>query len=628
MATDEQKVSAERSWLDWEHASQWGIAALCVVAIFLHEALWYGGMATWANWPLYIALTFGGLPVLWELSGRLLRGEFGSDLIAGVSITVSVVLGEYLAGTFVVLMVSGGEAIEAYAVGNASSVLRALARRMPSQAHRRVNGSILDAELNDIVVGDTLVVFPHEICPADGVVLEGHGSMDESYLTGEPYQMSKTPGAEVISGALNGESALTIRATRRPVDSRYAQIMRVMEASQQSRPHLRRMADQLGAWYTPLALVMGLATWLVTGSWNRFLAVIITATPCPLLIAIPVAIIGAISLAARRGIIVKNPAVLEHADRCRTLIFDKTGTLTYGQPHLVEELVTKGGSPTEVLSLAASLERYSKHPLATAITRRAQEAGVLTFDASQISEPPGQGLTGIVNGKTVSLTSRNRLATQRPELVPLLPPLGSGLECVVLVDGDYAATFRFRDEPRADGQSFIGHLSPRHQVRRVMIVSGDRESEVRYLAERVGVHEVHAQQSPEDKLKLVQRETALAPTLFVGDGINDAPALSHATVGLAFGAGSDITSEAAGAVVLDNSLAKVDEFLHISRRMRTIALQSAVGGIAASLLGMLFAAFGYIPPVGGAILQEVIDLVAVLNAVRVALPPKSLSDFE
>jgi heavy metal translocating P-type ATPase len=403
--------------------------------------------------------------------------------------------------------------------------------------------------------------------------------------------------------------------------------MRVMAISQQTRPRMRRLADQLGAWYTPLALAIGVVAWFLTGSWHRFLAVIITATPCPLLIAIPVAIIGAISLSARRGIIIKNPAVLEQAGLCQTIIFDKTGTLTYGQPRLTEELAAPGFTPTEVLSLVASIERYSKHPLAMAIQRRASDSGVPLSEASQISEPPGQGLTGFVNGRAVQITSRNQLAGNHRDAVALLPPIASGLECVVVVDDKYAATYRFRDEPRADGQSFIGHLSPRHQVRRVLIVSGDRESEVRYLAERVGVKEIYAQQSPEDKLNLVRREMALAPTLFVGDGINDAPALATATVGLAFGSASDITSEAAGAVILENSLGKIDEFLHISRRMRTIALQSALGGIAVSLLGMILAALGYVPPVGGAILQEVIDLVAVLNAVRVAWPPALLTDF-
>jgi heavy metal translocating P-type ATPase len=603
------------------------IAVLCLVAIVVHLGLRFGGGKAWDNISLYLAMALGGLPVVWKLLQRLIRFEFGSDLIAGVSIVTSVLLEEYLAGTVVVLMVSGGETIEGYAVRSASSVLRALARRMPSNAHRRVDGQVSDVGLDDIVIDDVLVLFPHEICPADGVVVEGHGVMDESFLTGEPYQMSKTPGADVISGALNGESALTFRATRRPVDSRYAQIMRVMEVSQQTRPRMRRLADQLGAWYTPLALAIGVTAWLITGSWHRFLAVIITATPCPLLIAIPVAIIGAISLSARRGIIIKNPAVLEQAGLCRTIIFDKTGTLTYGQPRLTEELTASDFTATEVLSLAASVERYSKHPLATAIQRRASDAGVPPSEASQICEPPGQGLTGTVNGRVVQVTSRHRLEENRPDVVALLPPIASGLECVVLVDDRYAATYRFRDEPRKDGKSFIGHLSPRHQVRRVLIVSGDRESEVRYLAERVGVKEIHAQQSPEDKLHLVRREVALAPTLFVGDGINDAPALATATVGLAFGSASDITSEAAGAVILENSLGKIDEFLHISRRMRTIALQSALGGIAASLLGMILAALGLIPPVGGAILQEVIDLVAVLNAVRVAWPPILLTDF-
>src|SRR6185369_10803586 len=245
-----------------------------------------------------------------------------------------------------------------------ASVLRALARRMPSVAHKREGSQIKDVPLADVTVGDALVVFPHEVCPVDGEVLEGHGVMDESYLTGEPYRMSKTPGSMVLSGSINGETALVIQATRRAVDSRYAQIMRVMEQSEQRRPQIRRLADTLGAWYTPLAVAIAAAAWAISGNAIRFLAVLVVATPCPLLIAIPVAIIGGISLSARRGIIVRDPAVLEQIDTCRTVIFDKTGTLTYGEPQLSEQIVGAGFTPAEVLRLAASVERYSKHPLA------------------------------------------------------------------------------------------------------------------------------------------------------------------------------------------------------------------------------------------------------------------------
>ena len=353
----------------------------------------------------------------------------------------------------------------------------------------------------------------------------------------------------------------------------------------------------------------------------------VIATPCPLLIAIPIAIIGSISLCARRAIIVKSPVVLEQIAECRTAIFDKTGTLTYGEPTLTEQLIAPGFAQPDVLTLVASLERYSKHPLARAILASATKAGIQIPEATEVSEPPGQGLRGTVAGHQVQVTSRNKLIAQHIPGADQLPPLAGGLECVVAIDERYAAALRFRDAPRAESLSFVKHLGPKHQFRKVMIVSGDRESEVRYLAEQVGITDIHAQKSPEEKLAIVRAETAAAKTLYVGDGINDAPAMMAATVGMAIGQNSDVTAEAAGVVVMDNSLEKVDEFMHISRRMRSIALQSAVGGMALSVIGMAFAATGHLSPVGGAISQEVIDILAVLNALRAAFPPSVIHDL-
>lgn len=608
---------------------QLAIAVLAIVAIAAHLVLRFATQCppNVSDIPLLAALAVGGGLLVWDLLVKLVHREFGSDLLAGISIVTSVVLDEYLAGTLVVLMLSGGEALESYAVRSASSVLAALSKRMPSVAHRRSDAKLEDMPLEEVAVGDVVLVFPHEICPIDGTVVEGHGVMDESYLTGEPYMMSKTPGSAVLSGAINGDSALTIRADKLAVDSRYAQIMRVMQTSQQQRPRIRRLGDQLGAVYTPVAVVIGVVAWLLSGDPVRFLAVMVVATPCPLLIAIPVAIIGSISLAARRAIVIRDPAVLEKIDHCRTVIFDKTGTLTYGQPRLTEQICPDGMQASEVLSLVASIERYSKHPLAEAIAVAAREQNVAMHEASAISEHPGQGLEGTVCGKSVRVTSRKQLLVEQAELAALLPQQAGGLECLVAIDGRYAGTYRFRDEPRRDGASFIDHLRPRHRISRVLLVSGDRESEVRYLADLVGVPEVFADQSPEEKLALVQEETARADTLFVGDGINDAPALMAATVGVAFGQNSDVTTEAAGAVIMDTSLAKVDELMHVGRRMRRIALESAVGGMAISVVAMFIAAAGYLPPVAGALTQEVIDVVAVVNALRVALPPKSLIDF-
>lgn len=610
------------------------IAVLAIAAIGLHLLLRWAAPASSApsraavdQWPLFAALGIGGVPLVFELAMKLLRREFGSDLLAGISIVTAVVLGEYLAGTLVVLMLSGGEALEAYAIRSARSVLDALAKRMPVSAHRKREGGLVDVPLAEVAVGDALVVFPHEICPVDGTVLEGRGVMDESYLTGEPYVMSKAPGSTVLSGAINGTTALTIRADRLAVDSRYAKIMQVMRDSEQRRPRLRRLGDQLGAIYTPVAVGLALAAWGASGEALRFLAVLVVATPCPLLIAIPVALIGSISLAARRGIVIKDPVVLEKIDTCRTAIFDKTGTLTYGEPRLTDIVPAGGFQKTEVLSLVASLERYSKHPLSAAIIDAARQEGIVFEDAAEVGERPGEGLRGNVAGRSIQVTSRHKLLAAQPGLAAELPAAAGGMECVALVDGRYAATIRFRDQPRSEGKPFVRHLGRKHGFERVLLVSGDRESEVRYLADLVGIREVYFSQSPEEKLALVRRETEQANTVFLGDGINDAPALTAATVGIAFGQNSDITAEAAGAVIMESSLAKVDEFLHISRRMRRIALESAVGGMALSLLGMLAAAVGYLPPVAGAIFQEVIDVAAVVNALRVALPPKSLTDY-
>lgn len=603
------------------------IAVVALAGIAVHLALRFSPGVTPRSieLPLYVVLVAGGIPLVVTLALKLVRGQFGSDLLAGISIVAAALLGEYLAGALVVLMLSGGEALEALALGRASSVLHALARRMPLIAHRRANREVLEIPLDEVSVGDELIVYPHETCPVDGVVVEGHGVMDESYLTGEPFMMPKAPGSHVFSGAINGEHALTLRASRLAVDSRYARIMAVMRDSEQRRPQLRRLGDQLGAWYTPIALGLAMAAWTWSGDPVRFLAVLVVATPCPLLIGIPVAIIGAISLAAKRGIIIRDPAVLERIDGCRTIILDKTGTLTYGQPALTERLSAPEVNERIVLQLAASLERYSKHPLARPIVDAAAEEHLALLDAIDVREQPGDGLDGHVDGTQVRIIGR--MQAEAAGHGGALPPMSSGLECVILVDGRYAATYRFRDAPREDSRPFITHLGPRHRIDRMLIVSGDRESEVRYLGERVGIDEVHAGQTPEQKVAITRQETRRAPTLFIGDGINDAPALATATVGLAFGHQSEVTTEAAGAVVMDTSLKRVDELFHLARRMRRIALQSAIGGMALSVAGMLIASGGWLTPVEGAVFQEVIDLAAVLNALRAATPGGHLTDY-
>ncbi len=596
------------------------IAVLAAAGIAIHLVMRFGfGAHAAAAWPLLAVLVAGGAPLIWQLARKAMAGDFGSDILAGLSIATSAFLNEYLAGAIVVLMLSGGSALETFATQRASSVLNALSQRMPHIAHRRTENGIEDIGLTAVAIGDHLTVLPHEICPVDGVVVEGRGSMDESYLTGEPYQMSKVPGSTVLSGAVNGESALVIGVSKLPVDSRYAKIMQVMRDAEQNRPQFRRLADRLGAWYTLLAVALAVAAWLVARDPDRFLAVLVIATPCPLLISIPIVIIGAISTAARHSIIIKNPAMLEMIDRCRTIIFDKTGTLTYGRPALTEVVCAPGVDRMDALRYAASLEQYSKHPLSVPVLDAARHEGVPFSAVTEIGERPGDGLRGWVEGRQVRITGRKQVSA-------VLPPVGPGMECVVLLDGEFFALLRFRDEPRHESRDFILHLEPSHNVSKIMLLSGDREDEVKYLAEQVGITEALHGKSPEEKVAIVREESRLGPTLFLGDGINDAPAMQAATVGVAFGQNSDITAEAADAVVLEASLGRVDELIHIGRRMRAIALQSAVGGMALSAVGMLVAAAGYLPPVAGAIAQEVIDVIAVLNALRMVLPSGDLKE--
>ena len=602
------------------------IAVIALASILSHLVLRFapGAPRGMADFPLFVALACGGAPLLAVLLRQLLGGQFGSDLLAGVAIITAVLLGEYLIASVVVLMLSGGQALEGYAIRRASSVLDALARRNPTAAHRRAGEELVDIQLDDIRVGDVLVVLPHEICPADGVVQLGSSTMDESYLTGEPFLIRKTTGSAVISGAINGDAALTIAVERRAVDSRYARIMEIVRTAEENRPSMRRLADRLGAWYTPVALLVAAAGWTISGQPARFLAVIVIATPCPLLLAIPVAIIGAISLAAKRGIIIKDAGLLERIGSCRTVMFDKTGTLTLGQPALTGILCAPGFSTRDALQLAASLELYSKHPLAAAVVREAEKTAVGLLPVTEMSEKAGAGLTGRVADRFVRITGRPKLS---PEHLTGLPAEAAGMECLLLVDEIFAAAFRFHDVPRRESQSFVRHLRPKHAMSRVLLVSGDRESEVRYLAGVVGIKDVYFGQSPEQKLAIVTEETRRQHTLFVGDGLNDAPAMMAATVGVAIGQNSDVTAEAAGAVILEGSLAKVDELIHIGNRMKRVALQSAVGGILLSVVGMAAAAVGLLPALAGVIAQEVIDVAAVLNALRAAIPPKDLTDF-
>ena len=573
---------------------------------------------------LLVAIAGASSPLLLSLVEQVLKGNFSVDILALLSIGTSLVLGQYWVAAIVVLMLSGGQALEGFATRRASSVLSALAKRMPQTAHR-AGSAVVDVSIDAIAVGDELLVYPHEICPVDGMVLSGQGSMDESYLTGEPFLIAKAPGTSVLSGAINGNVALTIRATKIASDSRYAKIVEVLHASEENRPQIQRLGDRLGSWYTPMAIAIALGSWYFSGQSERFLAVLVIATPCPLLISIPVAIIGAISVGARLGIIIKDPSILEKIDTCRTLIVDKTGTLTYGKPAVTGVDCFGGMGREEALQYVASLERYSKHPLASAVLAEAEREKLELLSVENVSEAPGTGLNGVVAGRHVTVTGRGRLKAENLAVMPAVSP---GLECVFLLDGKLAGVVHFQDKPRLESRSFLGHLDEKHSISKIILLSGDRPMEVALFAEQMGITEAYGGQSPEEKVELVRKTTLLGRTLYIGDGINDAPAMMAATAGIALGVNSDITSEAAGAVILQSSLVGVDELMHIGRRMRVIALTSAVGGMGLSLIGMVAASVGLITPIQGAIAQEVIDLLSILNSLRMILPTGALTDFE
>ncbi|HEY8997521.1 MAG TPA: heavy metal translocating P-type ATPase, partial [Edaphobacter sp.] len=609
-----------------DRVSSVAVAIMIGIAMALATVLiWLLHQPVMGREVLLIGILVTGAMIVLRPILAILRGNFSVDVLAVLSITVATLLGQYWVAAIVILMLSGGEALEDYATRRASSVLSALAKRMPQIAHLVRGEAMVDVAIETIVPGQTLRIFPHEICPVDGTVTDGDGSMDESYLTGEPYQIEKTVGASVLSGAINGNAVLTIRADKPAADSRYARIVEVLHASEQQRPTIRRLGDRLGSWYTPLAVGIALVSGLASHSAERFLAVLVIATPCPLLLAIPVAIIGAISVAAGRGILIKDPSILEKLDSCRILVVDKTGTLTYGRPSLSEIVGLGGWDSARLLAMTAAVERYSKHPLADAIRERTVSDGLALPAVSEVSELPGKGLSGVIEGQRLTITGRGKLF---PGMRDSLPPIVPGLECIVLVNDVLAGVFRFRDQPRSDSKSFLRHVGTRHGIERIVLLSGDRPQEVAAFAQAMGITEVYGGMSPEQKVEIVRKLTAEAPTLYLGDGINDAPAMMTATAGVALGLNSDITAEAAGAVILKSSLELVDELIHIGQRMRRIALQSAVGGMVLSLGGMIAAALGALPPLHGALAQEGIDLLSILNSLRMILHRGPLADFK
>lgn len=545
----------------------------------------------------------------------LLRGHAGIDILAVTAVTAAVVVGEHWAALVVVLMLTGGEALEDYAANRARRDLSALMSRAPATAHVLDGGSLRDVRVDDVRPGDLVVVRPAEVVPVDGELVSDRADLDESSLTGEPLPVERQRGDEVPSGGINGQQAVTLRATRSARDSQYQQIVALVEQATTSRSRTVRLADRFAVPFTLVALAVAGLAWWVSGDGTRFAEVLVVATPCPLLIAAPVAFMGGMSRAAREGVIVKSSETLERLDRARTVAFDKTGTLTHGRPALARVETTGSLGADEVLRLAASAEQYSSHVLADAVVEGARQRRLQPAEGTEAHEVPAHGVRALVAGREVVVGKRSYVAAEtRTAVEPAVLQAGE-LAVHVAVDGVPVGALVLRDEVRAEAATTVSTLRSLG-VDHVMMLTGDQRTTAEHVAAALGIDDVRAECLPLDKVEAV-RDAPARPVVMVGDGVNDAPVLASADVGIAMGArGATAASDSADAVVLRDDVSAVAAAVRVSKDTLRVALQSIWVGIGLSVALMLVAALGYLPALAGAWMQEGVDLVAILWALR------------
>ena len=565
-------------------------------------------------------LIASGAPIIWRTVRGALRGHFASDIVATLAIIAAIALRQPIAGLVIVLMQTGGELLERRAARRASRALQELEDASPRTAHRLRGERVEDIDAEVVRVGDTLLVRPGELVPTDGVVVRGNSWLDMSRLTGESLPVDVAPGALVMSASINGDRPLTVRASAPAAESQYARIVELVRSAQASKAPLQRLADRYAVWFTPITIIVCLIVLTATGDWSRVLAVLVVATPCPLILATPVAIVGGISHAAQHGIIVRHGGALESLARVTVAIFDKTGTLTVGMPQVSGVIPAEGCDATRVLQLAAAVEQGSGHLLARSIVHAAQMAEPDSLPASHVAEIPGRGVAGLVEGRSVLVGARS-LALEQPGIEPTtldgLERGGAALRAFVIVDGTVAGAINFADELRPSVAPTLRRLTDLG-IRRTLLLSGDNPTYVAQVAKTLGLAEAHGNLLPKDKVGFVERLAAAGErVLMVGDGVNDAPALSRADVGVALAShGHGIASESADVVLLQDDVAGVAEAIAIARKTMRVARQSIRVGLGLSMAAMVFAAFGLITPVVGALIQEGIDVAVIINALR------------
>jgi heavy metal translocating P-type ATPase len=590
-------------------------------ALATGAVLWLAGNASAAGRWWAGATVVALVPAVGWVVSALRRGQAGVDLVAVLSLVGTLAVQEYLAGALIALMLSTGRALEGAAERRASRDLRALLDRAPRTARRRVGGEVQVVALAEVAPGDQLVVAPGEVVPVDGLVEGATAVLDESALTGESVETEVQAGDPVRSGVVNAGSAFALQATATAEESTYAGLVRLArEAGAQSAPTVR-LADRYAVWFLPLSLGTAALAWAVTGSVVRAVAVLVVATPCPLLLAAPVAIVSGLSRASRLGVVVRGGGALEDLADARTMTLDKTGTVTAGRPVVVEIMAAPGQDPREVLRLCASADQLSPHVLARAIVAEARARNLQLTLPTDVVEEPGRGLLATLDGRRVEVCRRPAGAGEPWErTVANRAMLNGAAVAWLLVDGRPTGAVLLRDPLRADAPRTLRRLRAAG-IRRLVMLTGDRVAPAQEVGAVLGLDEVRAEQTPADKVAAVRAEAARAPTVMVGDGINDAPALAAATVGVAMGScGSTAASEVAGVVLTADRLDRLADAMTIARRARRIAVQSAIVGMALSLAAMAVAAFGLLPPAPGALVQEAIDVAVILNALRALRP--------
>ena len=620
-------------WTGIRHALV--LPAVALAFLVVGGVAWLAAPATpWPDRVWMAGLVLAGARPVWRTFREALRGQLATDLVAALAIVTAVLVGQPFAGLVVVLMLTGGEALESYAAGRASAAVRELEAAAPRLAHRLVahgaagvaNGAVQDVAAEAVRVGDVLLVRPGELVPCDAVVLEGRSHVDAARLTGEPVPLTAVPGTPLLSGSANLEGPLTVRATAPASESRYLRIVDLVRSAQASKAPLQRLADRYAVWFTPLTLLVCAAAWLVSRDVGRVLAVLVVATPCPLILATPVAIIGGINRAAARQVVVRHGGALEQLADITAVVFDKTGTLTLGRPAVSAVRTVDGWTRAELLRLAGAVEHGSGHLLARSLVETAlAESGGEPFPvATGVREAPGRGVRGDVDGHHVVVGAHTLAVEEAPAaemaVLDALTGADAALRAYVVIDGRAAGIVEYADRLRGGARELVAAL-PHLGVRRTMLLSGDHAANTRHMAAEVGIADARGELLPADKVAAVRALVDAGERVaMVGDGTNDAPALSTATVGVALaglaGQGGGITAEAADVVLLADDLGRLAEAIQIGRRTMHIAKQSLGVGLGLSAAAMVVAALGYIPPAVGALLQEAIDVAVIVNALR------------